>query len=327
MIHGFLYKGRRLYPVDAAAVKNASLGRGGNRLWVIVRNPTAADIALLTERFHIHPTTAEDIASPLTRIKYEEFDNNTVIVFKGIKEAKGVSVKFYTIFLIDGSHYVIAVYRRENDTIEHLAANPKRVESLIRRGEDYILHYIIDKEVDKYVDLRATISEDLRAIEEEFIRRPDKDVLGKLFLKEKLILEIKQRIESITDVCLMLKKPTENFIPNSLIPYFRDVYDHAVKVNIALKTYLDRINGLRNSYLSLTSNRMNDTMRVLTIVMAMMMPMTVITGFYGMNVVLPLQNHPLAYLALLGFIGVTVALMLLIFRSKGWIGKNSNGIQ
>src|SRR3989338_8691246 len=320
MITGFLYQENRLRQVDAAGLKaSAALRKGKAHLWVVVRNPTAADIALLSERFRLHPTTAEDIASSFTRIKYEEFDNNTVIIFKGIKEVKGVSVKFYTICIIDGDRYVITVHHKGNDTIEQLVANPKKVESLIKKGEDHILHYILDKEVDKYVELRAVISEDLRAIEEEFVRRQGKEVMGKLFLKEKLILEIKQRIESITDVCLMLKKPTENFIQNSLIPYFRDVYDHAVKVNIALKTYLERINGVRNSYLSLASNRINESVRGLTIVMALMMPMTVITGFYGMNVALPYQHHPQVYLALLGVMLASVVAMLFVF--KRWLAN------
>jgi magnesium transporter len=292
------------------------------KVWVILRDPTPEEIAKVKEKFNIHPTTAEDMVSPNTRIKYEEFENNTFMVYKGIKEIKSMTITFYTIFFIDGDGYVITAYHDKNDTIENLMNNPKKVESLLKKGEDYIVHNILDREVDKYVDIRVEISDDLKGIEEEFMKKPTKFVFQELFLKEKVILEIRQRIDSITDVCLRLMKPSENFIQNDLIPYFRDVYDHTYKVSEALKTYHERINGLRNTYISLNSNRMNETMRALTIIMAIMTPLNIITGFFGMNVPLPLQSHPLTYIFLIGFMILVSVLFLFAFRRIGLFGDN-----
>jgi len=319
VIKVFLYK-NRLMRYDLSKLKSVSSLKK-NKMLVVVNDPTQDDIKLLEEKFKIHPMTLEDIFSPLTRIKYEEFENNTLIVFKCINKIKKIAISFYTLFFVDGDNYMIVVYYKNNDTIENLINNYNKLESLLKRGEDYVLYYILDKEVDKYLDIKNNLSEHLRYIEEEFLKNPSREVFNKLFLKEKITIEIRQRIDSITDVCARLMKPTENFIQNELIPYFRDVYDHAFKTNEALKTYLERINGIRNTYLSLTSNKMNQTIRILTIIMALIMPMTVLTGFYGMNIKLPIQDNPNAYLILIALIIVILLLMTYLFKNLGWLGN------
>src|SRR3989338_1218979 len=259
MINGFLYKDKKIHKLGLKEVKALpSLNKFKARLWINVHKPNAEELEVLRDKFYVHPTTIEDVQHPRTRAKYEEFDENTFIVYKGVKEIKGINVRFYTLYFIDGDKFLISIYNTAtNDTIEHLIKNEKKVLGLMTKGEDYILHYIIDKEVDKYVDLKDTLSDEIKQLEEEFMKRPSKNLLKMLFLKEKVITEIKQRVESLTDVCLMLKKPTENFIQNSLIPYLRDVYDHIVRVNNGLGSYIDRINVIRESYISLTSIKIN----------------------------------------------------------------------
>jgi len=320
MIKSFLYSKNKLSSYNLSELKSEnSLKRKKETLLIVVKNPTKENTNLLQKKFNIHPTTIEDISSPLTRIKYEEFENNTFLVFKGIRSTKKNIIRFYTFYIIDGDRYVVLAYYKDNDTIEQLISDAKKLEAFMKKGEDYVVHYVIDKEIDKYLIMKENISEDLKDIEKEFMKKPTKDILNSLFIKEKIILEVSQRLESITDVCLRLKKPTENFIQNELIPYFRDVYDHSFKTHESLKTYLERINSIRNSYLSLTSNRMNETIKILTIITAIIMPMTFITGFYGMNIQLPAQNHVNAYILLISLMLVTIVIMLLLFKKMGLI--------
>jgi len=319
MIHCYRYHKKRLSTFSFSKFKSvSSLKKDNARLWIVVKDPTDKDISLLTDKFNLHPTTAENIVSTTSRIKYEEFDDYTFLVFKGVKSIGRDKASFYTLYFIDGNRYLITVYGDQNNTVEHLEENKKRIESLLRKGEDYIVHYIFDKEVDKYVDTRENLSEELNKME-QMMHNPGKYFLQHLFEKELLIMDVKQRADSITDVCSRLRKPTDNFIQNSLLPYFSDVYDHAIRVSEALKAYLDRIDSVRNSHLSFISNRMNETMRVLTILMALMLPLTVITGYYGMNIGLPIQHHPNAYIIISIVMLIIVILFFYLFKKMKWV--------
>src|SRR3989344_3697351 len=142
---------------------------------------------------------------------------------------------------------------------------------------------IILKEIFK---IHPTTIEDISTrhtrIKYEEFEEYDREILKKIFSKELVFLEFRQLMESITDVCLNLTKPADNYINNDLIPYFRDVYDHAFKTTEGTKTMLGRIRGMRNIDISISSIKMNETIKALTIIMALMMPLTIITGFYGM---------------------------------------------
>lgn len=312
MITCFLCKGNSLKSFNITDFSEKThIKKQKAKLWVVLKDPKPHDLELLGKKLDIHPTTVEDILTPDSRIKYEEFENNTLIAVKGVNRINWIKVSFYSIFMIFGEGYVITSYHGSNTTIEHLIDSPKKVMELMKVGEDYLVHYILDKEVNKYVDLKNDVSENLKNIEENFLIKPSKNALNDLFLHEKIILEIKQKADVMADVCQRLIKPTENFIQDKLNPYFRDVYDQISRVSDSFRTDLDRINGIRSSYLSLTSYKMNESMHLLTIVMTVMMPLTVLTGFYGMNVKLPLQQDP--YVA--GFILVIMILVSLIMVS------------
>jgi magnesium transporter len=290
--------------------------------WVIVQKPAPDDIHRISRTFNLHPTTSEDIAMPDTRIKYEEFEENTFLIIKGVKRITPIEVDFYTLFIVDGDRYIITVYHPDvNDTIEQLERQRRRLELLMAKGEDHILHYILDKEVDKYLDLREDISDEVKLLEEDFLSTPTKMDLQLLHSTELALLEIKRRADSMTDICLRLTTPTDNFIQNDLLPSVRDVHDHAFKAAEAFKTFLDRISGTKQAYASISSHRINETMRVLTILMALMMPLTIITGFFGMNIALPFEADANASLYIMIMMVVSLIALLYFFYRKGWMGK------
>lgn len=282
--------------------------------WIDLACSNVEELKKIRENFHIHPTTEEDILSNQTRTKYEEFEDNTAVVFHGVKGLEAVNIKTHNLSFVLGENYLITSHLELNENIDYLLNNPKRLESIMRRGADYVFHYLLDKEVDKCIHIKSILFEEFKQLEKNFINDPEKEVLEDLFEKELTILEMRQVMESVTDLCLSLTKPTDNFIGNELFPYFRDIYDHAFRTTESLRSMLGRINGMRNSYQILTSNRLNETMKILTIIMAMMMPITIITGFYGMNVSLPFESNPNAWVFILAITFFVLAVMYLIFR-------------
>lgn len=282
--------------------------------WVDLESSNEKEIASLKEFFDIHPTTKEDILSNQTRIKYEEFEENTTVIFQGINKLETLNVKIYNLSFVFGKNYLITSHFEKNENIDYLINNQRRLENLMKKGEDYVFHYILDKEMDKCVRMKSIIFEDFKQLEKNFINNPEKEVLQELFKKELMILEMRQLMESLTDLCLNLTKPTDNYLSNDLLPYFRDIYDHSFKTTESLKSMLGRINGMRNAYQLIISNRLNETMRTLTVIMAIMMPLTIITGYFGMNVKLPFQERTDIWIWIILLMAGISILMFFLFR-------------
>lgn len=287
-------------------------------LWITLNKSSNEEITSVSKILELHPTTIEDITSQQTRIKYEEFEEYTVIIFKGIKKINPMSVDTYNFSLIISSNYLLSVNYEDNPVIEELLKNPKRTESLLKKGKTYIAHYLLDKEIDRYLNLKLELGEELKKMEKEFMEKQERDILTKVFAKELVLIDMRQISESLTDLCLNLTKPLENYIENDLFPYFRDIYDHTLKMTEGFKSMLGRINGMKNLYTSINSLKTNEAMRSLTIIMAIMMPLTIITGFYGMNIKLPFQQTIHAYLFILGLMIIFAVVMI-------WFLKRSLG--
>lgn len=282
--------------------------------WIDLACSNVEEIKSIREIFDIHPTTEEDILSNQTRTKYEEFEENTAVVLHGIKGLEAVNIKTYNLSFILGENYLITSHFEINENIDSLINNQRRLENLMRRGAGYIFHYLLDKEMDKCMQIKGIIFEEFKQLEKKFINNPEKEVLAELFEKELTILEMRQVMESLTDLCLSLTKPTDNYLDNELLPYFRDVYDHSFKTTESLKSMIGRINGMRNSYQIITSNRLNETMKILTLIMAIMMPLTIVTGFYGMNVKLPFAGSNSAWIGILIVMIIASIIMYFVFR-------------
>lgn len=282
--------------------------------WIDLSSSNTEEIKTIKEIFNIHPTTEEDILSNQTRTKYEEFEENTTVIMNGIKSLESVNIKTYHLSFVLGENYLITSHLETNENIEFIINNQKRLENIMKRGVGYIFHYLLDKEIDKCMQIKGIIHEEFKKLEKDFINKPGKEFVGQLFEKELMILEMRQLMESLTDLCLILIKPTDNYIDNELLPYFRDIYDHSFKTTESLKSMLGRINGMRNAYQTITSNRLNETMKILTMIMAIMMPITIITGFYGMNVKLPLENNPYSWIWILAIIFFVSTIMYFLFR-------------
>lgn len=322
MLTNFVCTSKELKKVEDNELKDY-VGKKSNSIWINVSNVSNDEVSILKEVFKIHPTTIEDIFSQQTLVKYEDFEEYKLIIFNGVKEIKKNSVPTYNIAFVIGENFVITVTGEKQGTIEELSKNQKRIESLLRKGKKYLVHYILDKEVDGFVKVKAELSEELRKVEREFLKSLSKEALAKIYSRELNFLELRHITESITDLCLNLAKPSENREDKSLIPYFKDIYDHALKTTADYKAMLERINEMEEMYATMASMKTNESMRSLTIIMALMMPLTIITGFYGMNVPLPFQTH--SYMAFFIFLSLIVSavVMIIISRKAGWISKKS----
>jgi magnesium transporter len=320
MFTSFIYNQKEIKKIKTSEIKN-HIGKKSDILWINIQNAENEDISMLRTIFDIHPTTIEDIFSQQTPIKYEDFDDYKVIIFKGIRDMRKRNVTTYNISFIISKNFVITISGGKEGTINDLLKNEKKIESLLKRGKKHLVHYIIDKEVDKCVQIRAELNQELSKLEIEFMKSQGKEILSKIYSKELIFLELRQLSEAVTDLCLNLTKTSEHHEDKNLIPYFKDVYDHALKTTKSYQTMIERMTGMEEMYATMTSMKTNEVMRSLTIIMALMMPLTIITGFYGMNVPLPFQTQNIAWILLLGTMILSAIAMIIISKKAGWISK------
>ncbi len=310
MIKIFSFSNGKLKEIDPTTLKKERR----TSYWIDLFCSNIEEIKSIREIFDIHPAAEEDILSNQTRTKYEEFEENTAVIMQGIKEIEEFNIQIYNLSFIFGENYLITSHFENNEAIDSLISNPKKLENLMKKGAGHIFHYLLDKEIDKCMQIKSILLEEFKQTEKEFIKNPEKEVLEDLFQKELTLLETRQVMESLTDLCLSLTRPTDNYLDNELLPYFRDIYDHSFRTTESLKSMLGRINGMRNAYQTITSNRLNETMKILTMIMAIMMPITIVTGFYGMNVRLPLEDNYYSWIWILAIMIFVSLIMYLIFR-------------
>jgi magnesium transporter len=322
MLTSFVCTSKELKKVEDNELRSYIKKRGCN-LWINISNVDKDEMGILKEVFKIHPTTIEDIFSQQTVVKYEDFDSYKVIIYKGVKDIKKSTIVTYNIAFVIGDNFVITVNGDKNGTIDELIKSQKRVQYLLSKGRKYLVHYVIDKEVDILVKIKSELNDELNKIEIQFMESQSKEILAKVYSKELIFLELRHLTESITDLSLTLAKPTQNKEDRDLIPYFKDIYDHAVKTTNGYKSMLERMNGMEEMYATMTSLKTNEAMRSLTIIMALMMPLTIITSFYGMNIPLPFQTHVQAWVFILLSMLASAVIMIIISRKRGWIaGKD-----
>ncbi len=311
MIEGFVYRDSlvRLLPEELHTSET---------LWIDCKEPSDEDIHRITALAKLHPLTVEDIKSKETRIKYEEFGHYTLIVHKVCEEHR-YHHSDDVIFFIIGDRMLITIHKYEVETINSLKINGDKLSSLVQKGVDYILHAILDHEIDLYFPLVERLYDTIGKIDVSIYRNPTEQNINKMFKEKRKVIDLKKTINPTLDVVSRLTKPSDNFIRNELNLYFRDVHDHVARINDILTNCNDQIATTVNERLSISSSKMNQVMQTLTVVATIMMTLTMITGFYGMNIPLPGGNDQISFWFFIGFFIILSVIMIAIFKKMNWL--------
>ena len=306
---------------------NRTLKRGGLKdikkkaklIWIDISNPKTEDFEAIKKRFKIHQLTIEDCLKRSNRIKAEEFLNYDFFVLKGMELIKS-KLRIYELDFIIGKNYIITVHKKPIPRFEKLKERKNKLQDLVKKGPDFLLHYLIDIEVDSIFPIMEKIDEDVDRIEDTLFEKHDPRTVNKLFKLKREILLIRRTMSGQRDIIGMLAKRNFPFISKQAEAYFRDVYDHMIRINEMAENTREVLSNVMEINLTVTSNRLNEIMKVLTVIATIMMPLTLITGIYGMN----FRNMPELYwgngyfitLGIMAFIGLS---MLAYFYKKEWI--------
>jgi len=270
----------------------------------------------------IHPLVLEDIISPNQRTKYEDYENYIFIVLKMITWDESLhEFDFDQISIILGANYIISIEEKHTDLFDPILERIKIPKGRLRSmGADYLAYALLDIIIDHYFINQDLIGEVIEEIEEKLVREPEVETLQSIHKLKRNVIELRKSIWPMRDVINSFQKEDSGLVNDDLQIFLRDLYDHIYRINDSFQNYRDIITGMLDLYLSSVSNKINDIMKVLTIISTIFIPLSFIAGFYGMNFIyMPELSSPLSYPILI-IIMISIAfLMLLFFRKKSWI--------
>jgi magnesium transporter len=212
------------------------------------------------------------------------------------------------------------MFRSINNVKKLLSTSP----IACQRGPAYLLHQILDQIVDFYSPVLDDFDERISRLEDDIftLRRPNKQILEEIMDLKRGVLRLRRISARQLEVILRTSRGEFALIPQAMLPFYRDIHDHLIRVTDLAESYRDLISGSLDAYMSVVGNRMNEIMKVLTIFSAIMLPLTFIAGVYGMN----FENMPelttrFGYFVVLAIMIFVAVVMLLLFWWRGWIGR------
>ncbi len=272
--------------------------------------------------FGLHPLVLEDVLNARQRPKTEDYGDYLFLVFKMLyadRDTGGITTE--QVSLIFGRGYVLSFQERPQDVFDLIRDRLRSAKGRIRTGgADYLAYALLDAVVDNYFLVLERYGDRIDDLHGLILERPVPDTLQKIQFLKKEMIAIRKALWPLRELVSSLEKTDNTLVADTTGPYIRDVYEHTVQVIDTLESIRDTLAGMQDLYLSSVSNRMNEVMKVLTIIATIFIPVTFIAGIYGMNFeYMPELKFPWAYPAALGVMLLVVAVMLLYFKRKHWL--------
>ena len=286
-------------------------------IWVDVADPDEADLERVGRRFGLHPLALEDCLHTPQRPKIEVFDGHVFLIWTAPRPgAQDASLAEVDTFL--GNDWLVTIHRGANRAIEHAVGDAA---VLMASGPDRVLHAVLDHLVDGVFSAIDDVEESLERLEDELLQAEEgvsPAHLRQIHVMRRQILDLHRIIAPERDIVRALLRERD-FVSPDAFRYFSDVGDHLARVEDALDSLRTVATDLTDIHLSAVANRTNEIMKRLTVVATIFMPLTLLTGIYGMNFrTFPELGWSLGYPAVLSLmIAVTVS-MLVYFRRRGW---------
>jgi magnesium transporter len=304
----------------------AALREPDGLLWLdLLVTDQEADARLLREVFHFHPLTIEDaITDREDPAKIDDHEDYLFIVVQSLREyvsnqeLQSDEVDFYL-----GPNYVVSCHRDPVPSIEAFRFRCEQDPLLLHRGADWLLHGLLDLLVDDYLPIVDALDEEIDRLEDEALHTPDSSVMQRVMMAKRNTLRLRRAATPQRDIMNRLSREefTTLVRPESRI-YFRDIFDHLVRVEYLIEALRDLADNALSTYLSAVSNRLNEVMKVLTAAATIFLPLTLISGVYGMNFEKnqwPAFDAPWGFPAVVGSMLLIGVVSLLYFRLRRWL--------
>jgi magnesium transporter len=272
--------------------------------------------------FGIHPLTQEDIVNTGQRPKVEDFEDYIYLVLKMLKfdETSGHIVS-EQVSLILGPHYLISFQETQGDVFNSVRERIRKGRVHIRKsGPDYLAYALIDAVVDHYFLILEKMGERIEHFEEQLHVQPTPEILQAIYDLKREMIYFRKQVWPMREVLNTWQKAESALVQEANTVFIRDVYDHTIQVIDTIESFRDIISGMMDLYLSTVSNKMNEVMKVLTIMATIFIPLTFVAGIYGMNFkYMPELEWKWSYPVLWMVLIVIFVGMVFYFKRKKWL--------
>jgi len=293
-----------------------------NITWINVDGLRKNEVEALCEKFNIHPLLVEDILSIGQRAKMDDIESHLFALLPMLfynNDTGLIQIEQLSIVLADN---LLISFQPEptQDPFDPLRERLKNAKTPVReRGADYLAYCLMDAVVDDYYVVIEKLSERLERLEDEVIRRPNDSVLLKISLISHELMTLKRAITPVRELISSFRHADNPLVLEANRKYFKDVYDHITLAIEYTENYREMATTLQDLYMNQVNTRMNEVMKILTVVTTILAPATVIGGVFGMNFTkIPFSGHPHGFVyTVLIMVSISI-LMLLYFRKKGW---------
>ncbi|MAU08783.1 MAG: magnesium transporter [Anaerolineaceae bacterium] len=297
--------------------------------WMDIVQPTPADVELLQERFpFIHPLNLEDVRSPMERPKIDENDNYLFIVMHfPLFDTRQSLSRPREVDLIVGRGFVVTVHdgvlKPLTSLYELCEEDDMQLQRFLGRGANHAFYTIIDQLVDYVLPILRKVDTNIREIEEEIFTQDTREVIRDISLVRRDVIALRRIIRQQVPIIEQLEQVEHPIIHEDLEEYFGDIADHVHKARDIIDENYEIITSLADTADTLASHKINEVMRILTVISVIMLPLTLISSIYGMNIPLPGQDdfrqESDAFWLIAVFMVVISVLMLWYFRKRHWL--------
>lgn len=278
-------------------------------------------IVALSNHFGLHPLIQEDIVAIHQRPKIEEYDEYLFIVFKMLEYSKEGELSTEHFSLVLGKDYVLTFQEAENEMFSELKDRIEQKRGKIRgAGPDFLAFSILDVAVDNYFAAIEFLMNKIDLLEDKLLdQEEDSQIPIEIQTLKREILQVRRAVLPLREVVNRWEKMESPLVAPKTYKYIRDLYDNVIQVSEYIETHRDLIWGLMDMYLTTLNNKMNEVMKVLTIMASIFIPLTFLTGLYGMNFDnMPELHWKYSYYVILGLMVIIVSFLIWYFRKKKW---------
>jgi magnesium transporter len=289
------------------------------RIWIDLQQPTENDLELLQTKLKLHPTTIEDLKSHNSRTKVEEFPNYLSIVLHDVTKKNGEIVPF-EVDIIVGKNFVITAYDGNIPEFEDVKKKRRKFSKLMFEGTDALLHFFMDTIMNHYVPIIDYVEDKIDDLEAVVTKTADRKMLNRIIEMRSKIVTLRKIIHPMREKIEHLSRGQYRFIREDKLPYFRDLYDDTVRVSESIDNERESITAVYDLYMSTISYNTNEVMKVLSIAATIMLPLTFITGLFGMNFqYIPGLHDLYGFWVTIGIMVIMVIMLIAFFKKEKWI--------
>ncbi len=312
----------REHELDLSALGELELAAGGVTWINVVGLHRTEVVEAFGHKLSLHPLVLEDVVNSGQRPKLEDYEGYAFIVLRMLdSDEPSGEVRDEQVAIILGPHWVVTFQERPGDAFDPVRERIKTNKGRIRKmGADYLAYCLVDAVVDRYFAVLELIGDRLEEVSEVIMGNPDQAVLRELHDLRQELMVLRKASWPLRNVLHRMQQGQAHLITDETSVFVRDAYDHTVQIIDTAETLREMTTDLRDIYLSSLSNRMNETMKVLTVIATIFIPLTFLAGIYGMNFAfMPELSWRYGYVAVLGLMAAVAGGMLLYFRRRKWL--------